>query len=66
MQAQRIWDKRKPIVSAALQRHSLTELGELTQLAAEADRAAKGLSLQEPWGIFTDLLLALSKGTAAA
>jgi DNA polymerase-3 subunit delta len=66
MQAQRIWDKRKPIVGAALQRHNLVALGKLMQQAAEADRAVKGMSDLNAWDVLTDVLMSLSEGLATS
>ncbi len=64
MQEQRVWDKRKPIVGAALQRHDLAALGKLMQRAAEADRAIKGMSELNAWDVLTDVLMSLSEGFA--
>ena len=66
LQAQRVWDKRKPTVNAALERLSLKDLGKLLQLAAKADAAAKGMADENPWDVMADLLVALSQGLTTA
>ncbi|MCY4428315.1 MAG: DNA polymerase III subunit delta [Halieaceae bacterium] len=63
LQAQRVWEQRIPVVSAALHRHSLTGLGELMQQAAHTDRAIKGMSDENQWALLSDLLLSLSRET---
>jgi DNA polymerase-3 subunit delta len=59
-QAQRIWDSRKPMVSAALSRHSLASLTELLQQITLADHCAKGLADGDPWDRLSSVLLNLA------
>ena len=60
LQAQRVWDKRKPIVGAALARHSLENLSELLQQATLTDHCIKGLADGQPWDRLSQLLLNLA------
>jgi DNA polymerase-3 subunit delta len=62
MRGQRVWDKRVPVVGAGLQRHSLTDLGELLHLANLADQSIKGLADGNPWDHLGKLVLLLSLG----
>ncbi len=64
MRAQRVWDKRMPIVGAGLSRHSLAALSDLLQQASLADQAIKGLADGNPWDHLSRLLLSLSIGEA--
>ena len=41
LQSRRVWDKRKPIVSAGLARHSRDDLGELLHQASLVDHSIK-------------------------
>jgi DNA polymerase-3 subunit delta len=56
-QAQRIWDSRKPMVSAALKRHPLASLSELLRQATLVDHSIKGLAEGNPWDHLSQLLL---------
>ena len=58
--AQRVWDKRKPIVSAALGRHSLGALTALLHQANIADQSIKGLGDGNPWDLISQLILELA------
>ncbi|MGJ0486053.1 MAG: DNA polymerase III subunit delta [Methylomicrobium sp.] len=49
MQAQQIWDKRKAMVSHALDRLSETALHRILVLSAKADREIKGQQQGDPW-----------------
>ncbi len=60
MKANRVWDKRVPIVSAALSRHDNIALGELLQQASTADQSIKGLGDGNPWDHLGKLVLGLS------
>ena len=60
MQAQRIWDKRKPLVAAGLQRHSRDALAELLHQASQTDHSIKGLAAGNPWDRLSQLTLALA------
>ncbi|MEM0953423.1 MAG: DNA polymerase III subunit delta [Pseudomonadota bacterium] len=59
MKANRVWDKRVPIVSAALQRHDSKALGALLQKASSADQSIKGLADGNPWDHLGQLVLQL-------
>lgn len=47
--AQRVWEKRRPLVEAALQRFSLPRLEQALTRLALLDRQAKGLEPGDPW-----------------
>jgi DNA polymerase-3 subunit delta len=47
--AHQIWDKRKPLINDALQKHSNTQLYALLQLSATADQQIKGQLAGNPW-----------------
>ncbi len=66
MQSQRVWDKRKPVVSAGLKRHSVSDLASLVHQAAAADQCIKGVSRGNPWDMLAELMLTLSMGTQHA
>jgi DNA polymerase-3 subunit delta len=66
LQAQRVWDKRKPGVSAALGRHNRDSLDSLLQAAAAADRFIKGLEKGRPWDQLSQLILDLAGQRKAA
>ena len=59
-QTLRIWDSRKPIISAALGRHSAAAAAELLQQAALVDHSIKGLADGDPWDRLGQLLLNLA------
>lgn len=48
-QAERIWDKRKPLYQAALARYDLRRWRILLQRAARLDRICKGAEAGNPW-----------------
>jgi DNA polymerase III subunit delta len=60
--AHRVWDKRKPIVRRALQRHDAAACRGLLRHCARADRVLKGAEAGSVW----DELLELTVGLAAA
>lgn len=62
----RVWDKRIPIVSAALKRHDLAALGDLLHGANLADQSIKGLADGKPWDHLDRLVLTLSQGRQGA
>jgi len=66
MKANRVWDKRVPIVTAALQRHDSHALAELLQAASHADQSMKGLADGNPWDHLSRLILELSLGKPRA
>jgi len=55
-----VWPKRKPLVAAALKRHSVANLQHMLQHDAKIDRIIKGLSAGNVW----DELLQLALGLA--
>ncbi|MBV1870074.1 MAG: DNA polymerase III subunit delta [Gammaproteobacteria bacterium] len=59
-QEYRVWDKRKPAIQASLKRLSTKDIGQLIQKARNADLAIKGLEKNDPWLIFSDIILCLS------
>lgn len=66
MQAQRVWDKRKPIVGAALNRLDNRDLQQLLQDAASADRCIKGMERGRPWDLLSQLIMDLGLPAQAA
>jgi len=62
LRAQRVWDKRMPIVGAGLSRHSLDDLAELLHRANLADQSIKGLADGNPWDHFSGLVVDLAQG----
>lgn len=65
LQSQRVWDKRKPIVSAGLARHSKQALADLLHQASQADHSIKGLADGNPWDRLSQLVLELGRGQPA-
>ncbi|MCD6055163.1 MAG: polymerase subunit delta [Gammaproteobacteria bacterium] len=57
----KIWEKRKPLVAAALQRISLESTYDLLEKAHLIDRAIKGGSDHDPWEGLSQLCLQLAK-----
>ncbi len=55
-----VWAKRKPLVAAALKRHSLTDLQHMLQHSAKIDRVIKGLSAGNVWDELLQLALSLT------
>lgn len=60
MAQERIWDKRKPLVKAAVNRHRVAAWQALLRRAAQVDRVIKGVQPGSPW----DELLQLTLGLA--
>lgn len=60
MQEQRVWEKRKPLVRSALQRHPLKKLQQLLLQAGNIDRIVKGLDQGNTWNALEDLGLAIT------
>ena len=56
----RVWDKRKPLVKAALKRHRLVAWQALLQEAGVADRVIKGAAAGEVWDVLLQLTLRLA------
>lgn len=57
----RVWDKRKPIISANLQKNKKSDYQQMFQLAAKIDQSIKGLSPDSAWDLLERLTLKLSK-----
>jgi len=55
-----VWPKRKPLVAAALKRHSVANLQLMIQHAAKIDRVIKGLSAGNVWDELLQLALSLA------
>ena len=55
-----IWDKRRPLISRALQRSSLRQLNALLTLAQHADAQIKGQISGNVWSSLAELLCSLS------
>lgn len=62
LKAHQVWDSRRPVVMAAVDRLPLEHLWELVIHCAETDLAIKGRGAGDPW----QLLAALADGLAAA
>ncbi len=62
LKAHQVWDSRRPVVMAALERLPLAHLWALVTCCAEADLAIKGRADGEPW----QRLGAIAEGLAAA
>jgi DNA polymerase III subunit delta len=60
LQQQPVWEKRKTLVRAALQRHSVIYLQQLLKQASVIDQMIKGLAIGNVWNALTDLALALA------
>ena len=58
-----VWDKRKPLVRAALQRLRLNQIARLIDLARQVDAAVKG-SPDNPWLLLDRLLVGLGGSNA--
>ena len=63
--ANRVWDKRAPMVSAALARHDTAALAEFLHQANLVDQSIKGLADGNPWDRLSRLVLDLSLGEQA-
>ncbi|MDB6063253.1 MAG: polymerase subunit delta [Verrucomicrobiaceae bacterium] len=56
-----VWDKRKPLIRAALQRLSRTKTAKLLRLAQKIDAAVKGAAPDNPWILMDRLAVGISK-----
>ncbi|MGJ8687470.1 MAG: DNA polymerase III subunit delta [Spongiibacteraceae bacterium] len=56
----RVWDKRKPLYKACLNRLSSRKIGELLQLASRIDAAQKGQSAERPQPLLSNLVSTLA------
>jgi len=54
-----IWEKRRPLITRALQKQSLNTLSALLCLAAQIDAQIKGQAAGDPWAGLTELCLTL-------
>lgn len=52
-----VWEKRQPLIQAALRRHKPAYLQQLLRKANGIDRAIKGMRNAEPWDELLDLVL---------
>lgn len=66
LQANRVWDKRRPLVTRALKRGSVARWRDALLLCERCDRAIKGQLMADPWQIFEDLLLTIAGSAAPA
>ncbi|UVE17183.1 DNA polymerase III subunit delta [Pseudomonas sp. LS44] len=55
-----VWDKRKPLIGKALQRHSAARWGQLLQDAQLIDAQIKGQAAGDPWTSLSRLTLLLA------
>ncbi|NEX16792.1 MAG: DNA polymerase III subunit delta [Halochromatium sp.] len=62
LKAHQVWDSRRPLVMAALDRLPLEHLWELVIRCADADLAIKGRGAADPWHLFRRI----AEGLAAA
>ncbi len=60
MAAQRVWDKRKPLISRAIQRGSLSESGKWLHQCQQLDRIIKGQRAGKAWDELLELALQVS------
>lgn len=55
-----VWESRQGLIKAALRRFDKARLSLMLRKAAGVDRAAKGMSENDPWAICLDLVLNLA------
>ncbi|AYC34416.1 DNA polymerase III subunit delta [Pseudomonas cavernae] len=55
-----VWDKRRPLLGKALQRHSAARWGQLLQDAQQIDAQIKGQAAGDPWTSLSRLTLLLA------
>ncbi|WP_369809181.1 hypothetical protein [Oceanicoccus sp. KOV_DT_Chl] len=60
LQSQRVWDKRKPLVSNALRRLNVKQLTRMIKTANTIDRSIKGLSKDNSWDLLEQLVMAMA------
>jgi len=60
LQEYRIWEKRKPAIQASLKRLHHKQVLQLIQKAQRADLALKGLEKNDPWLVFSEIILSIS------
>lgn len=61
LQSAGVWERRKPLMRAALQRIPSRRLHALMRLAQRIDKASKGASGDNPWHLLDQLVLGLSQ-----
>lgn len=61
-----VWESRKRVVAAALQRLSLPSWGILLRLCAEADQVVKGARRGRQWDLLQQLVVSLASGRVMA
>lgn len=61
-----IWDKRKPLVSAGLQRLDLEQWHSLLRLCCTTDRAIKGQERSDPWLLLQQITARMAGAPAMA
>lgn len=61
MQKQKLWDKQKPLIYKALQRHTVASLKTLLQHASKIDTIIKGVAAGNVWNELQQLSLALAQ-----
>ncbi|MCB1691283.1 MAG: DNA polymerase III subunit delta [Pseudomonadales bacterium] len=64
MQQYKIWAKRKGPVGKCLRRHKSGDFLSYARRLSAVDRAVKGMGHEEPWVLFTDVMVALAGRTA--
>ena len=57
-----VWDKRKPLIRAALQRVSLKRAANLLRLAQKIDASIKGAAQDNPWVLLDRLVVGIGAG----
>lgn len=60
LDAERVFDRRKPLLKKALRQLRARRIAGLIRRAAAADRAVKGVGDGDPWLLMEDILLALA------
>lgn len=60
LQNQRVWDKRKGLIKAALQRLKLNDLNKLIKHCAQIDLTIKGVTTGNSWDLLEQLVLDIS------
>jgi len=60
MRKLRVWNSRQGLLRTCIGRHRHGDFHRLLQTASEADQAAKGQRLADPWQISTDIVLGIT------
>lgn len=61
-----VWQSRESLIRACIGRHQATGFYSLLHLVRQADAAAKGQALADPWQLAAEIVMALSAGGARA